>query len=1518
MDTAARARASWDSVRSTLEVTTQLGLPSLGVNRHFHVQQDGRFIVEGDCVLATGILLDSWNLDARPVRVPCEQKVVVRMKLSDWHAVGKHSPCLRILHSMLGEDEALPVIDTTFGAAVVSGLCTIRSDESLTMAEVFSGAYNGWSQAAYVLRSLGVPVHVRWLLDVEPQCFAASQLIHGGNLVKVSNNRELRHALEGSCDVFAVANVTHDWWHGLLALPNLSLLVMSPPCPPWSTASSGPGLQCAEGRLFLNMLSIIEVVKVPCVCVEQVAGFCKHVDAKEIERVWDDVGYRKVWSRVVDLADTSPGSRPRYLAVYLRKDVEQQPVQAALPVVPVRPKLGPAQCIASLPDDLLQPCLLSEEVLQLYLDPQLLPVRRGRTDPLRYRTRGSRDTFGCVMAQYHFQHELPWSVLCRNGIMGLLLESPQGLRFMSRLETTFLHVLQRPFLLDADNRTQMRQVGNSLATTQAMHALVNALNLSGLCVPPVDLTRAIQRCLEDRTHAGNFLLFRNSKGWVVCRKEQVAELHVSWPVRAPFGQSLQEQEVRFGRIWLEDGDRAFMLAVPEDVSLHLALRVVGVDACLEEIDRAACLLRSSCAVEPAEAPVCRTKLPVASVPALVMPHGLVLHDDDGVIGVLAGLTLYLLRGDSPSLAWACQSVIEQEIARQGRPEATSCWLTFHGLPLHDFRSLRGLVTLHLLSDWEPAPTPHIHPEDLAAVHLEAASGPVMFCAPVEKAHHVAATFPDQVFHAAGWRVVHTASADHALTLFAPEPMRGLQLPERGLLTLCGYQMFTGVLQYLHRRGHAGVDRVLVLVQVSGKCCWRGTLPGHLRFDELLDVWHQCHVRVGVPCRSRIMSGPNHVDGTWTLAEGRSGSRVQVSHAKTGHLRVTLMPEVHGGGAKDKKWATTQNEVAQVLLHKGLSLADASHAVDRLLPVAGLSRVQRVMQLTNDDHKWQQLASLCEQFGVMLPPVTDRTAKATKAVSQEAKRRAQNMPPVTAKDFVLQDSFFHNEDGTQAQLVKDPFPGCTGVCLVDAPDAVSLIQAYQHSSPDELAFVVVGAECPHAQSCSGKITCPAYNLRHEPVLLQCCLHQVGDKKLTMRCRHAAEVIVPEATCIAVTIFKDEYKGVDEWAAMCANPVRLVTEVLRDAGNPRPVESPWGRSYRNDSGQTTPGECTSIQFHARTATDSLETLLKRSGHNRVYLTPKTWSHDISPHYAVVWCASDKDAAAQAALQLPNQLGLARSRGRFGIRVLTAGFQQAHAVLKPGTPLPAQVSVRVMFKASNMPPGARAQDVAEWIKKISWDAKPLRQLGPRQWLIGASEGPPSGNHSFNHCPVLLQPASQKGPRPALVQAGRPARPVDSQVPSTDTAPHDPWAEYLQSRGKEPAPGGPLPAPTTEGSSSRRFGEQDARIAKLEHSIQTLQADQAAVRSEVSDSRSALQAQLQEVREAAQATHAAFSSQLQENIASLRTAQELQQAQMNQGLSELKSLLLAQASGSRPSKRPAVAEPGAARPEMDMNDES
>ena len=148
--------------------------------------------------------------------------------------------------------------------------------------------------------------------------------------------------------------------------------------------------------------------------------------------------------------------------------------------------------------------------------------------------------------------------------------------------------------------------------------------------------------------------------------------------------------------------------------------------------------------------------------------------------------------------------------------------------------------------------------------------------------------------------------------------------------------------------------------------------------------------------------------------------------KTGFLKVTLAPCLHGGGAKDRKYTEAQASLASFLLERGLPLSETSSLVDRVMPAAGMGRVQQLLKLTNLDNRWASFEALCQQFHIPCPPVDLQQDRIMRRVTQEARRKAQAGGVVSAKDKKLQSGFFRHSDDSPANLLCSPFPDSTGV------------------------------------------------------------------------------------------------------------------------------------------------------------------------------------------------------------------------------------------------------------------------------------------------------------------------------------------------------------------------------------------------------------------------------------------------------------------------------------------------------------
>ena len=294
----------------------------------------------------------------------------------------------------------------------------------------------------------------------------------------MSSSQELTQALGGDCNLFVVGDIAQPWWYKALTLPDIQIWCAFPPCQPFSTASRGPGLMVQEWQAVLHLTSLLEVIRPPVLCLEQVRGFALHPHFGFLRELWNFLGFRLTRSDVIDLHDF--WHQLRGLATWPNSCVRMLFPLPPFPPWVKGPTLGSFKRILHLPEFLLKDCILDPALRAIYMDPKYVPrsahTRRQRS-PSAFRLRGPKDQAGCIMACYHYQHELPPDCLARNGILATLYDGDCEPRFFSGAEVALMHVAVRPVYLPAEDRVQMRGLGNSLAVPQALICLARAVSL---------------------------------------------------------------------------------------------------------------------------------------------------------------------------------------------------------------------------------------------------------------------------------------------------------------------------------------------------------------------------------------------------------------------------------------------------------------------------------------------------------------------------------------------------------------------------------------------------------------------------------------------------------------------------------------------------------------------------------------------------------------------------------------------------------------------------------------------------------------------------------------------------------------------------------------------------------------------------------------------------------------------------------------------------------------------------------
>ena len=969
MDTYDPLPQVWADVQKSLQICDCQGLPTDTSSIHVQLELDGRCSFTDDYVLMPATALTTWSMQSPGLLDTNHAKVLLRLPLSQYYSTAQHTKFLRIFHCAMTAQTDTRIIDACLSTAVIASSPVVREDECVQVAELFAWGFCGWGQSIHVLSGLGCPVKVRSLIDCSPDCSASARFVQGG-LVEVSDPPSLSRALgQKELAIFAHADLWDDWWFPLLGGNHADLWCASPPCQQWSTASSGQGLGHCDGRLLLRIASLLHAFQPLGLCLEQVTGFMRHPHFGFVQSCFEEAGFVKVWEDSIELGDFLPTFRPHYLAVWLRADIA-----SPIPVCPLEPRsrsltLQTARCVVQLPQSLLEPCLPSPATLQLYLDPSLLPlpVRRKRQSPESFRIRKPSQKFSCIMASYHFQHELPPQLLQSAGLLGALVDSPQGRRFLSGAEAAMCHAACRPLLLHRDDRTQMRIQGNCLAVPQAALCVVRGLFH---LLPPgarPSPTQALQECMQQRIHADNFMLLPCSEGWVLCKESQCQE--AGSLIKSYWGQ-LALPDMPWKWYVLRDDDQCINISVVPGVSLETVLEALGVEILPLAIAQATpvwCRPGTRPTFLPPTAHVEVPSIPEINLSGLGVQPVAAVHEP--LTMVLGTSSAYVLVGGGPCRAATLNQILAFEslaTEQQGEP----VWTTLDGRVISNWLDIKGVVALHFAAPHTTWQLPTFSPALVCGAQVLSHANPIRLRLQSDEHCQYQLTFPCGVFQAMGWDVAMTAPLRNTKepfppVQFSPRPLV-LRISPAMILPVCSEQLVVGVLNFLSQRPGANL---LTHVQISGRSLWKGQLQAHLTFQDVLNLWLLCHFKMGISSPCRTYSGHRAVDSSISLLQARYDKSAGGFVSRKGHLLVTLAPMLSGGGAKDRKYADTQAELAQFLLDQGMPLSESTALIDKI-PLAGLGRITQLLKPSNVDHRWSSFEALCRQFQVACPRLTN--------------------------------------------------------------------------------------------------------------------------------------------------------------------------------------------------------------------------------------------------------------------------------------------------------------------------------------------------------------------------------------------------------------------------------------------------------------------------------------------------------------------------------------------------------------------
>ena len=576
---------------------------------------------------------------------------------------------------------------------------------------------------------------------------------------------------------------------------------------------------------------------------------------------------------------------------------------------------------------------------------------------------------------------------------------------------------------------------------------------------------------------------------------------------------------------------------------------------------------------------------------------------------------------------------------------------------------------------------------------------------------------------------------------------------------------------LPERVPAGRHTVRVRILMYQVPLFQNDIDMDVECSAFYDAWRLAYEIVGLPTAVRLI-----VNGKQAMPEFSLREYVRKGSDGSFTARVDYVLPLRGGGPTDMVPAGSKSMLATFLLTQGMALDNVATFVDNIAR-AGPMAFSAVLQSKSKNDKMSALTKLAESMNVKMPSFGSGPQQVKKKVQD--KLSVDDAIDVT--QIRLKRDFFLNQDNSACEQRNEPLPGAAGVCCISARDSGPWLNKI--ISQDEQAMLVIG-KCPDTsgQSCQ-RMQIPAY-YKDDPIILQVCCHQLGQKKVKTQEPETKTVTITGSEVVAITAWRDEL-GDKMWQKLLESPVRVCLNLLFSEGDmPELVCPPWGRVFHDSQGRSVKGEACTFQFHCRVTQTDLSKVLKASGRKGVYSTPKTELKQISTEYQIIWLQADSIQMAVAAGSQPKHLGIVRNNRHplkmvKGLRFHRQDFGQAFAELKPNEEIPNRVQCKHLFKVSPIPPGAKNKDIQEWLDANQWQARPIRALNATCWLCG-SEKPFSCDFThWNNQPVLIKWIQQKDASQSCILAGEPKfqkrkEPNVTQQNKLPDLAFDPWKTY------------------------------------------------------------------------------------------------------------------------------------------------
>lgn len=1243
--------------------------------------------------------------------------------------------------------------------------------------EQFAGGIGGWhaakkhlqqqKQIGFGLRTVAIESHLPYAVQFS--------LTHDFTILGdvASVPPEFLHSHHR--DTMFVCPIQDLSWQKQISKLPLQIWSISAPCQSWSLAGYQRGFMQPNGMNLADSISQIRIFRPKAVAIEQVAGFPQHEHFPLACKLMTWAGYTLFHAGVFDHTTLTPAKRARWLGIFIRSDLECDIVEKMeWPVIlPAVPKNFDVQLHLEHQERIqFEP---SYQVAERYFDPLLMPGKLKnwtKSEILDARVPTCDMKVPTFMHAYGAQHELAPYLLGTNGLFGHFVRQGPAFRFWTPCECMMIHGHDQPVALFKPPRLSWETIGNSIAMPHALYALYKAFQITQMLLTDDSFEDIARSFIDRRFKASETTILQDQFAWFMGTPEDASNLQrrvEMFVIQMCWGDSKPD------RIWppstyysTEQGLQVFhavqnMIHPTDlmDISPTLqfdmifevfllasrgeygVLKVNGwttwqtllmlwgfrflpsqpnwtVEQLHEPLQTTASDLKV--VLTPHDTPKvieqCETALGLFSVPILI-------RDD-------VDLTLYEIEDSS---LWHKTRPAQQvhDVFAEWEPITPDSKFRFPteiGVKCQEPKQDRDCKV-----PWDSVSKVCIEPlmppqTDILIFHCEALP---------EDLHNLKNLWMNadqqQWYHSKG-RQCNLQIIDDCTYRFLFRPLHGTTTTPVIIFRRLLLQRFMR-LAFLGDFQVGKDDLVPVVIKYHGSIILEGHASRIVNFEQWLRSLEHLFQMTVHPGPPHMICAGQRVTEACTMQDLIT-RRDWKSRPITIHIGESILGGTKTTSKQDFK-RLIESGIANLFLEYGLDLPQVTSSTSILIESVGLPRLHHLLHGEPETDRYMSFERLCKAMELPLP---ERTTKRSHTDGKFRKIRAQaqvrDNGALTAENFLLQDGFFLNADGSAATILTQYSPNASGVILMTPAKAQEWINAAADKSPDELGIYVLGPHKINTRFPMININAPAKDNTGRSVLLNGCLVQMGEKHIAIPASENS-IETNDVQVASVTMWQEDFEP-SLWNRIIESPVRAAKDLLALDGHQGIMGKPWARVFQDKGVSVVPALASSVQFHAEFQKGPrFLALLKRSGFNKIYITPKNEDGRPDPAWKIIWLTDTVLQIESKATCIHGSAGLVKGKKSKGLRVEQASFRTTWEKLKPGTEAPDIRSTQFVYRLQPLPLGIDAQNLTAWGKQIKWDIRPIRAVGAKQWVVGSNEQPPN-IVMFNGQPLLVQQLHQK----------------------------------------------------------------------------------------------------------------------------------------------------------------------------------